>query len=126
MCIPILCFVVPLRMSESHIPSEKPRAQRSGIKTLRREDEIPFPKIPDECKEMVWIWLRNWKLTARKLNWSDYVLGRLLDNIEESYGEGYYNDNGNFRERECLALYEKRKVSTIPCAIPISSTVTHE
>lgn len=70
-------------------PAEVPPTQRArqGIKTLRREEEEPFPDIPSEHKDKIWMWLRNWKLTCRKLNWSDYSIGRLLDNLEESYRE---------------------------------------
>ena len=70
-------------------PADVPPGDRParGIKTLRREDEEKFPDIPAAMKDKVWMWLRNWKLTCRKLNWADYCVTRMIDNLEFSYSD---------------------------------------
>ena len=106
-----------VRMFGQTATTDAPKT-RSAIKTLRREDEVSFPNIPEEYKNMVWTWLRTWKLTSRKLNWSDYSLGRLLDNLEESFSDSYYTDNGSRRAKECSELYGDAKILAPTQEIP--------
>jgi hypothetical protein len=87
---------------------------RTGVKSLRREDEPTVPEIPQEIKDMMWKWLRTWKLTARKLSWSDYCLGRVLDNLEESFSDVYYTDFDGKRGKESADLYKTKYVDPLP------------